>query len=67
MHEIIFWSHIISLYFVAGGEVCPGVSTAALAAKGPRSDSFPPGDAIPLFLRGERSLLLKLLPAGKGL
>ena len=43
---------------------CKHCSTCS---KGPRSDSFPAGDAIPLFLRGERSLLLKLLPAGKEL
>ena len=29
---------IVSLYFVAGGEICPGASTAA---KGPRPQSVP--------------------------
>lgn len=30
-----FWSLVVSLYFVAQGEVCPGASTVA---NGPRSE-----------------------------
>ena len=30
-----FWSHIIYLYFVSGGEVCPGANTAALQQRIP--------------------------------
>ena len=33
-----FWSLIVSLYFVAGGDVCPGASPAA---KGPSLRSQP--------------------------
>ena len=37
MSEAIFQFHIVSLYFVTGGGVCPGTSTAA---KGPRSQTI---------------------------
>ena len=46
-----FHSHTVSLYFVAGGEMCAGASTAA---KGPRSQpvSFPTERLYTLILKG---------------
>jgi len=42
---------VVSLYFVAGGEVCSGASIAALAAKGPRPHSKALGTPVFLPLR----------------
>ena len=48
-----FWSHTVSLYFVAGGEVCSGTNNAAPQQRvsGPRLSHSPPRDPSPLFLR----------------
>ena len=53
MHAAIFSPILFSLYFVAGGEICPGASIAALLQRvpGPSLSHYVPDTVLGISLK----------------